>query len=221
MSGKSRMAFEQRQKLIIGQVRELFAHKGLEGSTTRELARAAGVSEGLLFKHFPTKEALYKAMLDSIEKELPQEVGRTMDLPPSTATLIAIVHSLVSMFLSAHPEEMDDMARMYLRSLAGDGEFARVLLKKPYEELIPRLEESIRAAIDSGDIEDSPVHPRLRAWFTDRLTFMLMAEHLPPEPVLDYGASRRELVRDVVWFLMRAIGLREEVIRRNYPPAEE
>jgi TetR/AcrR family transcriptional regulator, transcriptional repressor of aconitase len=211
------MSFERRQKLIITRVRELFAHKGLEGATTRELSKAAGVSEGLLFKHFPTKQALYQAMLDSIEKDLPDVVHKTLELSPSTSTLVSIVHKLAEMFLSEHPEEIDDVARMYLRSLAGDGEFAQVLLKKPYELLIPRLEESIKAAIASGDLIDSPVPPRLRAWFTDRLAFMLMAEHLPGKPVLDYDASRESLTRDLVWFLLRGIGLKEEVIRSHYP----
>jgi AcrR family transcriptional regulator len=221
MKPKTRMSYEERQKLIIARVRELFSHKGIEGSTTRELARAAGVSEGLLFKHFPTKQALYQAMLDSIEKDLPNEVYRKMELPPSASTLVAIIHALVSMFLTVHPDEMDDVARMYLRSLAGDGEFARVLLTKPYEELIPKLEECIRVATASGDIIDSPVPPRLRAWFTDRLAFMVMAEHLPREPVLDYGASRETLTRYVVWFLLRAIGLTEESICRHYPAGVE
>jgi hypothetical protein len=120
------------------------------------------------------------------------------------------------MFLSVHSEEVEDVARMYLRSLASDGEFAQLLLRKPYEDLIPKLEASIGAAIASGDIIDSPVNHRMRAWFTDRMGFMLMAEHLPHDPVLSYGLSRKELIRDAVWFLLRGIGLKEEVIRRLY-----
>jgi AcrR family transcriptional regulator len=210
------MSAEERQKLIVARVRELFAQRGLDGATTRELARAAGVSEGLLFKHFPTKQALYQAMLDSIAKELPQDVHRTLDLPPSTQTLIAIVHSLATMFLSRHPEEVDDVARMYLRSLAGDGVFADVLLRKPYEDLIPRLEKSMDAAIVSGDIVDSPVPRRARAWFTERLIFVLMAELLPRDRDLKFGASRDTIVRDATWFVLRGIGLSEEVIRSHF-----
>jgi AcrR family transcriptional regulator len=41
----------------------LFAANGFTGTTTKQIARAAGVSEALLFKHFPTKHALYTAML--------------------------------------------------------------------------------------------------------------------------------------------------------------
>ena len=40
------MSREERRKLILIKVRELFAQKGLQGATTRELAQAAGISEG-------------------------------------------------------------------------------------------------------------------------------------------------------------------------------
>src|ERR1700747_1890747 len=57
-----KMSSEERRAAIIKAVRRVFAEKGFDGTTTRELAVAAGVSEALLFKHFPNKEALYSAM---------------------------------------------------------------------------------------------------------------------------------------------------------------
>ncbi|MCC2640842.1 MAG: putative Transcriptional regulator acrR [Nitrospira sp.] len=52
-----------RQAGLISVAASLFAAKGFKGTTTREIARAAGVSEALLFKYFPTKRALYAAIL--------------------------------------------------------------------------------------------------------------------------------------------------------------
>lgn len=216
MGTKTRMPSDERQKLIITRVRELFAHKGLEGATTRELAQAAGVSEGLLFKHFPSKEAIHRAMLDSIEAKLPDTIRESLSSEPSTSNLIMIIHNLVSILLTDHPDELDDITRIYLRSLAGDGEFAHLVLAKPQGLLIPNLEKNIQAALASGDIVDSPVPIHLRAWFVDRLTFIFMADLLPPRPVIDYGIARTDLVREIVWFLLRGIGLKEEVIRSHY-----
>ena len=53
---------QQRREAIVKAVRKVFAEKGFHGTTTKELGRAAGVSEALLFKYFPNKEALYAAM---------------------------------------------------------------------------------------------------------------------------------------------------------------
>jgi AcrR family transcriptional regulator len=53
----------ERQASIISAAASLFAQKGFNGTTTREIARTAGISEALLFRYFPTKRALYAAIL--------------------------------------------------------------------------------------------------------------------------------------------------------------
>jgi AcrR family transcriptional regulator len=42
----------------------LFSKRGFRGTTTKEIAQAAGVSEAMVFRHFATKEELYAAILD-------------------------------------------------------------------------------------------------------------------------------------------------------------
>ncbi|MGB7067995.1 MAG: helix-turn-helix domain-containing protein [Pyrinomonadaceae bacterium] len=43
---------------------QLFSQRGFKGTTTREIAQAAGVSEAMVFRHFANKSALYDAILD-------------------------------------------------------------------------------------------------------------------------------------------------------------
>jgi TetR/AcrR family transcriptional regulator len=43
----------------------VFSRKGFNGATTKEIAAEAGVTEAVIFRHFPTKQALYQAVLDS------------------------------------------------------------------------------------------------------------------------------------------------------------
>src|SRR5262249_44261097 len=54
---------QERQASIIAAAAALFAQKGFNGTTTREIAKTAGISEALLFKYFPTKRALYAAII--------------------------------------------------------------------------------------------------------------------------------------------------------------
>ena len=42
----------------------LFSERGFRGTTTKEIAQAAGVSEAIIFRHFATKEELYTAIID-------------------------------------------------------------------------------------------------------------------------------------------------------------
>jgi AcrR family transcriptional regulator len=53
----------ERQASIIAAAAALFAQKGFNGTTTREIAKTAGISEALLYRYFPTKRALYAAIL--------------------------------------------------------------------------------------------------------------------------------------------------------------
>jgi AcrR family transcriptional regulator len=59
-----RMAGEERRMQILRVAVSLFSQRGFSGTTTREIAQAAGVSEAMVFRHFATKEELYSAILD-------------------------------------------------------------------------------------------------------------------------------------------------------------
>lgn len=58
------MAGDERRMQILKLAVNLFSQRGFSGTTTREIAHAAGVSEAMVFRHFATKEELYSAILD-------------------------------------------------------------------------------------------------------------------------------------------------------------
>ena len=60
----ARMAGEDRRLQILAVAVKLFSERGFRGTTTREIAQAAGVSEAMVFRHFATKVELYAAILD-------------------------------------------------------------------------------------------------------------------------------------------------------------
>lgn len=61
----TRMAAHDRRSQLIDVAIELFSRKGFGGTTTKEIAAAAGVTEAIIFRHFATKQELYKAILDA------------------------------------------------------------------------------------------------------------------------------------------------------------
>ena len=62
-SSSSRIPAAARRASIIRAAASIFGEKGFSGTKTREIASRAGVSEALIFKHFPSKEDLYAAIL--------------------------------------------------------------------------------------------------------------------------------------------------------------
>jgi AcrR family transcriptional regulator len=219
-----RLSAEERRQAIIKAVRTVFAEKGFHGTTTRELAEAAGVSEALLFKHFPTKDALFSAMhLPCTDEQISAEVRRLMGLEPSTSTLVLLVHFLAAKMLVScanNSGAADDrvMNRLMLRSLMEDGEFARVILQTKASCWIGKMQECVKAAVAAGDLAPGPLTAQLSAWFVHHLFIMLMIHLRTPTPVVDYGLSREKLVEQAVWFALRGLGLKDEAVRRYYNP---
>ena len=60
----ARMAGDERRMQILRSAVSLFSQRGFSGTTTKEIAQAAGISEAMVFRHFATKLELYTAILD-------------------------------------------------------------------------------------------------------------------------------------------------------------
>jgi AcrR family transcriptional regulator len=60
-----RLTGEERRRVIVEAAMALFSQKGFRGTTTKEIAEAAGCSEATIFHHFATKDELYSAILEA------------------------------------------------------------------------------------------------------------------------------------------------------------
>lgn len=58
------MKSTERRATLIAAARDLFAERGFHGTTTKQIAAAAEVTESLIFRHFENKELLYHAVID-------------------------------------------------------------------------------------------------------------------------------------------------------------
>jgi AcrR family transcriptional regulator len=55
--------------------RELFAERGFAGAGQEEIVERAGVTRGALSHHFATKEGLFRAVVESVERDLTERIG--------------------------------------------------------------------------------------------------------------------------------------------------
>ena len=165
--------------------------QGLPRHDDGALAEAAGVSEALLFKHFPNKEALYSAMLLACcpARDNPV-VERLQRLEPSASTLVILLHWFSTHLIEGggpHEEDQEIQHRLMLRSLLEDGDFARLFLERVAAGWVGKLEECLQAAIAAGEAVASPVQPRLANWFYQHIVIMIRMHCGSATPTLDYG----------------------------------
>ncbi|MCI1893174.1 MAG: TetR/AcrR family transcriptional regulator [Lactobacillus sp.] len=69
-----------KQKAVLRASLDLFATQGFDRTSTRDIAQAAGVSEGTVYKRFKTKDAILQALLAPfVDEIIPQIAGEFVD----------------------------------------------------------------------------------------------------------------------------------------------
>jgi AcrR family transcriptional regulator len=145
---RHRLSLDARAGQIVKASMALFARKGFSGTTTRELAHAAGVSEALIFRLFPTKEALYSAIIQRKIADItvspdPADpaagadrafflrlAGTLLERIRRDTTFLRLMlysalegHALSSMFYDAHVTRIIDRLRLRIRAGARAGRY--------------------------------------------------------------------------------------------------
>jgi len=217
------MTGDLRRQLILAAAKRCFSRHGFAGTTTKSVAAAAAISEGLLFKHFPSKAALYAEILAE-ECEADPDLAHLLGQEPSTGTLVELVKGMVGHFLQIRdvPDEQEaQRVRLMATSHLDDGEFARLLYTKVGDLIAPVFTASLDRAVAAGDASRIGTEPLNLFWFAHHTVLMAALARLPAVPCLSYG-NAADLERQLCEFLLRGIGLNEAAIAshlgRELPP---
>jgi len=207
------MTSDLRRQLILSAARRCFARHGFAGTTTRSVAAAASISEGLLFKHFPSKAALYAEILAD-ECQADPDLAHLLGQEPSTGTLVELVKGMVGHFMQisdGSDEQEAQRIRLMTSSHLDDGEFARLLYAKVSSLIGPVFTASIDRAVAAGDAARIGSEPLNLFWFAHHTVLMAALSRLPAVPCLAYGHAA-DLERQLCEFILRGIGLNEAAI---------
>ena len=153
---RKRMKAGERRQEIIRAAMEVFAENGFGGSTTREIAENAGISEAMIYSHFRNKEDLYTAIIDEKLQEseplyYPLDAIRNRDDQRVFATI-------VSNYLHRHGEDTT-LLRLLLFSALEGHELASMFVAGPVRKFFEFLADYIRERIDEGAFK--PVNPEI------------------------------------------------------------
>ena len=74
---------EERKQEILDTAMRIFYEKGYEKTSITDIARAIGVAQGLCYRYFPSKEALFDSAIDQYAEEL-KEIIETMPVMVET-----------------------------------------------------------------------------------------------------------------------------------------
>lgn len=112
------MSSEDRRHQLIRVAIALFSKKGFSGTTTKEIARIAGVTEAIIFRHFPTKDDLYAAILDEKANQLEfDEWLKEMREHAERRDDESVFRALVKKLVDFHRKDPDFMRLMLFSAL--------------------------------------------------------------------------------------------------------
>ena len=114
-SRRKLLSRSQRQAAILQGAATAFATKGFAGTAMEEVAAASGITKEIVYRHFASKEELYRAVLDATVQTLQAEFARASQRYQSGAGIRALLA-----VGRAHP----DALRLLLVHVAREPEFA-------------------------------------------------------------------------------------------------
>lgn len=135
---------DRKQQILEALARELENNPG-ERITTAELARAVGVSEAALYRHFPSKARMFEGLIDFTEETVFTLITRILADTSDPVTRCEKILSLLLGFSARNPG--------ITRILMGDaliGEHER--LRKRTGQFFERLETQLRQILREGEL---------------------------------------------------------------------
>lgn len=207
-TNRKRLSSAGRREFILDAAALVFAEKGLAGSTTRAIAQRAGVSEALLYRHFPSKEALYFAVLRNLVRVQNDEVRRLIDLGPGPTSIVEGLRKYFRFVAAMAQNPENSIAhRVMMASVAGDGAFARRVYRRSLRMYKPTLLRMVDEAVASGEVQGPFLDPENTYFFIDHIGSMMAMSLLSERPVFEYRGSTVELVEQAVIFCARGMGI--------------
>jgi TetR/AcrR family fatty acid metabolism transcriptional regulator len=148
-----------RREQIVGAATRVFAEKGFRRATTREVARAAGVSEGTIYNYFEDKDALLLAILDRLN----ETERRAEDFEEGMATDF---RGFLEQYLRRRMSlmwENREVFRVVLSEMLVNADLRERYLRYVVDPTMRIAEENFRSRMEQGEVRETDAPLAMRS----------------------------------------------------------
>jgi AcrR family transcriptional regulator len=176
-SSTRRRQAEQRRLQFIDTALDVFATRGFDGTSVKDLSEAAGVTQGLLYHYFPSKEALLEAALERhyFLPELRRIAAPDRDRP-AAEVLLELARGFAAML-----DQHRAVVQLMLREAPSNPAVAE-RLERARGEGVRMLADYLASRVEAGELRSHDCEASARLLF-----YAVLAAHLAhtsPEPFL-------------------------------------
>lgn len=157
---KERLKAPDRKASIIQLSKRLFARKGLHGVSVHELANACGISVGVLYQHFPSKNTLYKAVLEEFACSRDAFIDAVLSGPSEFGD---VLRRTMIVYVKSRIRDIDSI-RIELRSLIDGDKASKTFFANQWKGFIEYIEITLSDLIEDGTIPAINVHLAARCY---------------------------------------------------------
>jgi AcrR family transcriptional regulator len=148
-----------RREQIVWAATRVFAEKGFSRATTREVARAAGVSEGTIYNYFEDKDALLLAILDKLN----ETERRAADFEEGMATdFRGFLEQYMRRRMSLIWENRE-VFRVVFSEMLVNAELRERYLRHVVDPAMNIAEENFRLRIEQGEVRETDAPLAMRS----------------------------------------------------------
>lgn len=180
---------------ILSAAEAVFAERGYAGATTREIAERAGIGKRMLFYYFPTKDAVYRAVLERIIAGLVAIYQRTRGEPGPVGLADGV--EAITRFAAANLPAM----KVWLREIIDDGPHLPDLTRRFLAPLYEQAGAGVARNMASGAFRPGDPRHALVSVGGVTLFYFLIApmlrlvwdrDPLSPDAVAEWGQAARD-----------------------------
>jgi AcrR family transcriptional regulator len=133
VSARPRLPAEERRAAVLDTACRVFSRRSYRAATTAEIAREAGITEPILYRHFASKQALYLACIDEAWERIQAAWDEAVAAEPDPAAWTQAMSTAFFQF----KEQRSAVATLWLNALteSGDDPEIRKYLRRHLREV--------------------------------------------------------------------------------------
>lgn len=183
------MRQEDTKQRILDKALELFSAKGYDSVSVGDIAKAVGIKAPSLYNHFPSKQAIFNAIVESTSEKYEADTGRidihvqnvSKDIPIFTETTEEVVFDKVRQIFeySLHNETISRFRRMMTIEQFRSPELAELYSKRYIDRMITYHADIFRSLIAAGEIGPDDPDTLAMMYIAPVLTLISICDRQP------------------------------------------
>ena len=140
-----------RKDQILNQATLLFSNHGFDGTSMRMIARASGITEAAIYRHYENKVHLYEEVIRA--KAVSHSIAKLRDETPQNESMESVLSRIAHHILELAHSDPQLMRLMFHNSLER-GQFSALLFKEVRLPYIMFLTQELKRRIAAGEVRE-------------------------------------------------------------------